>query len=115
MALDNGTEFARHCQIHQLEIETLLCDVRSHWQRCGVGNRIGRLRRYLPRRTVLSALLDLRLAQLAEADNATPRKCLGCLTASEIYSNPVLFTSSTAAILRGLPQPEFSRTQVEGR
>ena len=59
-------------------------------RRAGVENRIGRLRRYLPRRTDLSALPDLRLAQVAEADNNTPRKCLGYLTPAEIYSNQVL-------------------------
>ena len=90
VAFDNGTEFARHYQLHELGVETFFCNVRSPWQKGGVENRIGRLRRYLPRRTDLSALPDLRLAQLAEADNNTPRRCLGYLTPAEIYSNQVL-------------------------
>ena len=90
MAFDNGTEFAQHYQLHQLGIETFFCEIRSPWQKGGVENRIDRLRRYLPRRTDLSALPDLRLAQLAEADNNTPCKCLGYLTPSEFYSNQVL-------------------------
>ena len=90
VAFDNGTEFARHYQLHELGVETFFCNVRSPWQKGGVENRIGRLRRFLPRRTDLSALPDLRLAQLAEADNNTPRRCLGYLTPAEIYSNQVL-------------------------
>ena len=66
VAFDNGTEFARHYQLHQLGIENFFCDVRSPWQKGGVENRIGRLRRYLPRRTDLSALQDLRLAQFVK-------------------------------------------------
>ena len=63
----------RHYQLHELGVETFFCNVRSPWQKGGVENRIGRLRRFLPRRTDLSALPDLRLAQLAEADNNTSR------------------------------------------
>ena len=59
VAFDNGTEFARHYQLHELGVETFFCDVRSPWQKGGVENRIGRLRRFLPRRTDLSALPDL--------------------------------------------------------
>ena len=88
--LCNGTEFARHYQLHELGVQTFFCNVRSPWQKGGVENRIGRLRRFLPRRTDLSTLPDLRLAQLAEADNNTPRRCLGYLTPAEIYSNQVL-------------------------
>ena len=90
VAFDNGTEFAQHYQLHQLGVETFFCDVRSPWQKGTVENRIGRLRRYLPRRTDLSACSDQELTQLTEADNNTPRKSLGYLTPSELYSNQVL-------------------------
>ena len=90
VAFDNGTEFAQHYQLHQLGVETFLCDVRSPWQKGAVENRIGRLRRYLPRRTDLSACSDQKLLQLTQADNNTPRRSLGYLTPAEIYSNKVL-------------------------
>ena len=89
-AFDNGTEFAQHYQLHQLDVETFFCDVRSPWQKGAVENRTGRLRRYLPRRTGLSACSDQKLIQLTEADNNTPRRSLGYLTPAEIYSNQVL-------------------------
>lgn len=90
VAFDNGTEFAQHHQLHQLGVETFFCDVRSPWQKGAVENRIGRLRRYLPRRTDISACSDQEIIQLTEADNNTPRKSLGYLTPTEIYSNQVL-------------------------
>ena len=90
VAFDNGTEFARHCRLHELGAETFFCDVRSPWQKGGVENRIGRLRRFLPRKTDLRALSDARLEQLVQACNNTPRKCLGYLTPAEVYSNHLL-------------------------
>ena len=90
VAFDNGTEFAQHYQLHQLGVETFFCDVRSPWQKGAVENRIGRLRRFLPRRTDLSDCSDQELIQLTEADNNTPRKSLGYLTPTEVYSNHVL-------------------------
>ena len=90
VAFDNGTEFAQHYQLHQLGVETFFCDVRSPWQKGAVENRIGSLRRFLPRRTDLSSCSDQELIQLTEADNNTPRKSLGYLTPMEIYSNQVL-------------------------
>ena len=90
VAFDNGTEFAQHYQLHQLDVETFFCDVRSPWQKGAVENRIGRLRRFLPPRTDLSACSDQELIQLAQADNNTPRKSLGYLTPTEFHSNPVL-------------------------
>ena len=32
-AIDNGTEFAQHYQLHRLGVETFFCDVRSPWQK----------------------------------------------------------------------------------
>ena len=90
VAFDNGTEFARHYRLHELGAETFFCDVRSPWQKGGVENRIGRLRRFLPRKTDLRALSDARLEQLVQADNNTPRKCLGYLTPAEVYFNHLL-------------------------
>ena len=54
ITFDNGTEFARHHQLHALGIETFFCDTHSPWQKGGVENAIGRLRRGLPRKTDLA-------------------------------------------------------------
>ena len=50
VTFDNGTEFARHHQLHALGIQTFFCDTHSPWQKGGVENAIGRMRRTLPRK-----------------------------------------------------------------
>jgi IS30 family transposase len=92
ITFDNGTEFARHYQLsRQLGIDTYFCDTRSPWQKGGVENAIGRLRRTLPRKTDLDSLsneaLDKRVAQY----NNTPRKCLGFQTPAEAFLQPLHF------------------------
>ena len=86
VTFDNGTEFARHHQLHALGIQTFFCDVRSPWQKGGVENAIGRMRRFLPRKTDLAALTQERFCQLV-AYNNTPRKCLGYNTPAEVFSS----------------------------
>ena len=58
ITFDNGAEFARHYRLHSLGFETFFCDTRSPWQKGGVENANGRLRRYLPRRTDLDTVSD---------------------------------------------------------
>ncbi len=90
VTFDNGTEFARHHQLHALGIQTFFCDTHSPWQKGGVENAIGRMRRYLPRKTDLAAVTDRRFAELVRAYNNTPRKCLGFLTPVEVFRDEVL-------------------------
>ena len=52
---DNGTEFARHHQLHALASRPSSA-IPTRWQKGGVENAIGRLRRTLPRKTDLAAL-----------------------------------------------------------
>ena len=87
VAFDNGTEFARHHRLHALGVQTFFCDTHSPWQKGGVENAIGRMRRTLPRKTDLAELPDDRLDQLVRSYNNTPRKCLGCYTPAEILSD----------------------------
>ena len=90
IAFDNGTEFARHHELHALGMETFFCDTRSPWQKGGVENAIGRMRRALPRKTDLGRLPARRFTQLLQAYNNTPRKCLGYKTPSETFWKEVL-------------------------
>ena len=90
VTFDNGTEFARHYQLHSLGFETFFCDTRSPWQKGGVENANGRLRRYLPRKTDLAAVSDQELIYLNQVCNNTPRKCLGYRTPAEIFDSQVL-------------------------
>lgn len=90
VTFDNGTEFARHHELHALGVQTFFCDTHSPWQKGGVENAIGRMRRTLPRKTDLADLTDDRFTELVRAYNNTPRKCLGYRTPSEMFWDQVL-------------------------
>ena len=90
VTFDNGTEFARHYELHALGIQTFFCDAHAPWQKGGIENAIGRMRRFLPRKTDLATLEAPRFLALVAAYNATPRKCLDWLTPAEAFSNQLL-------------------------
>src|SRR5579863_1968930 len=87
ITFDNGTEFASHHAIKAgLGVETFFCDVHSPWQKGGVENAIGRMRRWIPRSTDLEAADPELFAASADAYNNTPRKCLDFNTPAELFS-----------------------------
>jgi len=86
ISFDNGTGFAEHHRLHGLGLQTFFCDVRSPWQKGGVENTIGRLRRYLPRKTDLDSMSPEQLRDHANRLNDTPRKCLDFQTPAEAFS-----------------------------
>jgi len=98
-----GTEFALHHRLRQpLGIQTYFCDPYAPWQKGGVENAIGRLRRRLPRKTDLATLPPKRLQQLAILYNHTPRKCLDYQTPAEVFSKVLHFKcESTSPLARG--------------
>lgn len=90
ITFDNGTEFARHYELHRHNIETYFCDPYAPWQKGGIENAIGRMRRVLPRKTDLALLTPNHLQQCIQAYNNIPRKCLDWNTPAEIFSRQVL-------------------------
>ena len=90
VTFDNGTEFARHYRLHDLGLQTFFCDTHAPWQKGGVENAIGRLRRVLPRKTDLATVTKERFAHLVQVYNHTPRKCLDFQTPAEVFLNQVL-------------------------
>jgi IS30 family transposase len=91
VTFDNGTEFARHHRLHRLAIETYFCDPYSPWQKGGVENAIGRMRRFIPRKTDLASLPEDRFQALVAVYNNTPRKCLDWRTPAEAFSQVLHF------------------------
>ncbi len=86
VTFDNGSEFSRHYDLtDKYGVKTWFCDTHSPWQKGGVENSIGRLRRRLPRKTDISALRREDFMNITKAYNDTPRKCLGFLTPSEVF------------------------------
>lgn len=86
VTFDNGTEFAGHEQLNACGVATYFCDVRAPWQKGAVENAIGRLRRWLPRRTNLAELSPEDLKHIVRRANHTPRRCLGYKTPHEVYN-----------------------------
>jgi transposase, IS30 family len=91
ITFDNGTEFARHRMLHQLGIKTFFCDPYAPWQKGGIENAIGRMRRFIPRKTDLAALSKKRFQALIATYNNTPRKCLDFKTPAEVFSKVLHF------------------------
>jgi IS30 family transposase len=91
ITFDNGTEFARHRLLHRLAIDTFFCDPYAPWQKGGIENAIGRMRRFMPRKTDLATLPDKRFKALIRAYNNTPRKCLDFRTPAEAFSEVLHF------------------------
>ena len=88
ITLDNGGEFAQHTQWREeLKIDTYFCDPYASWQKGGVENSNGRLRRDLPRKTDLNTLTQEDIDDIILTHNMTPRKNLGWLTPLEAFTN----------------------------
>jgi transposase, IS30 family len=88
VTFDNGGEFARHHRLgDELSLPTYFCDPHKPWQKGGVENAIGRMRRYLPSTTDLEALpadgIDIVMRQY----NDCPRKILGYRTPAEVFKD----------------------------
>jgi len=109
ITFDNGTEFAQHHLLRKsLGIKTYFCDPYKPWQKGGVENAIGRLRRRLPRKTDLATVSSKQLQQLAALYNYTPRKCLGWQTPAEVFSKLLHFKcESTSPPSRGRRSSAF--------
>jgi len=87
LTFDNGTEFARHWLLtERMGLNTFFCDPHAPWQKGGIENAIGRMRRTLPRKADLATLAPDQLDALVSAYNNTPRKCLAFKTPNEVFS-----------------------------
>jgi IS30 family transposase len=86
LTFDNGTEFATHWQLNeQLGLPTFFCKPHAPWQKGGIENAIGRMRRTLPRKSDLAAISLDQLHNLLARYNDTPRKCLAFKTPNEAF------------------------------
>jgi len=103
ITFDNGTEFASpHRLRDQLGLATFFCDPHSPWQKGGIENAIGRMRRYLPRKTNLNAVSTRQINALVRRYNHTPRQCLDFRTPAEAFLKVLhLECESTSPLSRG--------------
>lgn len=86
LTLDNGGEFARHKDVADaLTLATYFCDPYASWQKGGIENTNGRLRRDLPRSTRIKTMQKDNFDETIDNYNTTPRKALKWLTPLEAF------------------------------
>lgn len=84
LTFDNGSENVCHTRLRDtFHLDTFFCDPYAAWQKGGVENTIGLLRRALPKDTDLSALTENELHAIEERLNNRPRKKLNYQTPNE--------------------------------
>ena len=106
ITFDNGMEFAYHWKLRSaLKIQTYFCDVYASWQKGGVENMNGRIRRDIPRKTDLSSLTEQDLELIMINHNLTPRKVLAGKTPIEALAHhlghAIFFSFNKGVLLRG--------------
>jgi transposase, IS30 family len=81
ITFDNDTVFAQHALLRTMRaMTTWFCDAYASWQKGGVENANGRLRRWLPRQIDIDQVSDAEIQDIVLTANLTPRKCLGFKT-----------------------------------
>jgi len=103
ITFDNGTEFAHHWRLAEtIGLQTFFCEPHKPWQKGGIENAIGRLRRAFPRKTNLATLSQNDIHLHVAAYNNTPRKCLDFKTPAEVFLN---FLQPLHFICESTPSP----------
>lgn len=91
LTLDNGSENVKHSDLKEiLNVQTYFCDPYAAWQKGGVENTNGLLRRYLPKKADITTMTREQLYRIQEIQNNKPRKSLKYKTPNEILKQEVL-------------------------
>jgi len=94
VTFDNGKEFAEHQLLAaRVQMPVFFARPYSPWQRGTCENTNGLLRQFFPKGVSLQNVSPRRVAHVARLLNHRPRKSLGYLTPSEVFS-----TQNTVAI-----------------
>ncbi|HEX9167540.1 MAG TPA: hypothetical protein VF886_01245, partial [Roseiarcus sp.] len=117
---DNDTAFARHGLLRTMrDMTTWFCDAYASWQKGGVENANGRLRRWLPRHLDIDRTSHKEIQEIVLTANLTPRNASGsrrhfkpCLPSLE-----VMFKSASPkrVALRSGIQARFHEAQSRAR
>lgn len=98
---DNGIENKEHEQVAEaLDLTTYFCRPYASWEKGGIENMNGRIRRFIPKGCDIDTFSDAEIQSIEDRLNNTPRKCLKYRTPHEIMSKRNLLTSpdSTGAL-----------------
>lgn len=95
---DNGIENRTHENVAAvLKVSTYFCNPYHSWEKGGIENTNGRIRRYVPKGSNLADFSDADIAAIEHWLNHTPRKCLAWMTPHEIMVENNLFLSSSTS------------------
>ena len=73
ITFDNDTTFAQHVLLHTMrDMATWFCDAYASWQKGGIENANGRLRRWLPRHIDIDRVSDEDIQDIVMTANLTP-------------------------------------------
>lgn len=87
LTLDNGIENKHHEKLsRKLKISIFFCNVYRSWEKGGVENTNGRIRRFFPKGTNFSKIKPAAIAKVQRILNNTPRKCLNYKTPNEMFA-----------------------------
>lgn len=83
---DNGLENTRHKETSgYLKINWYFCNPYHSWEKGSVENRIGVIRRFIPKGIPLHTYTDEEIRNLENMINSRPMKCLGFRTPEEVF------------------------------
>lgn len=83
---DNGCENTNHERTsEQLSIDWYFCYPYHSWEKGSVENRIGVIRRFIPKGTPLHTYTEQEIQHVENKLNTTPMKCLGFQTPEEVF------------------------------
>ncbi|KZN52321.1 hypothetical protein N474_23045 [Pseudoalteromonas luteoviolacea CPMOR-2] len=87
---DNGSENTRHIKTNEkLKCESYFCQPYHSWEKGAVEQVNSLIRRYLPKGTDFSTVIDKQIKEIEYKLNSKPRRCLGYKTLLEIYNEKV--------------------------
>jgi IS30 family transposase len=95
ITFDNGIENRNHEAVAVgLRIKTYFCNKYRSWEKGGVENTIGRIRRFIPKGADLADYTHADIARIEHWLNHTPRKCLNYKTPYDMMKANLLSISS---------------------
>lgn len=89
ITMDNGFENSRY---EELDVDTYFCHPFSSWEKGGIENTFGRLRRFIPKKESLKAYSPEKISAIMNIMNNTPRKCLEYKTPTEVFNEQLSLT-----------------------
>lgn len=86
ITVDNGPENKDGGRFQKVTTMTVYKTIPYHsWEKGTVENTVGRIRRWIPKKTSVDGVTQKQLMVIEEDMNNTPRKVLGYLTPNEVY------------------------------